>query len=165
MPALAVAAVGYNIVDGYDKWHNQRPTEAVSGPPGEWVEYAAGRLRLRSLAEVDGLTDVAGRPIDLPSTVRVWQAVIEIDAPDDAPLEVCEIRLQDAAGDTYAADPAELAAADVESFYGCLRPFDAPPTGPFTVTATFLTPVVEVSGIRVTVTTELPRYAWLTPPA
>jgi len=32
------------------------------------------------------------------------------------------------------------------------------------VTATFLTPAVPVTGIRVTVASELPRYAWLTPP-
>jgi hypothetical protein len=164
MPPLVVAAVGYNIVDGYDKWHNQRPGEAVSAPAGEWVEYADGRLRLQSLEEVDGLTDHAGRPVELPSAVRVWQAVIDIDAPAEAPLEVCEIRLQDTAGDTYSPNPAELADADIESFYGCLRPFDAPETGPYTVTATFLTPVVEVSGIRVTVGTELPRYVWLTAP-
>jgi hypothetical protein len=164
MPALVVGSVGYNIVDGYDKWQNQTPREAVTASPGEWVEFGGGRLRLRSLEEVDVPTDYLGRPIDLPSAVRVWQAVLDIDAPEDASLEACEVRLQDAAGDTYTANPAELSDADIESFYGCLRPFDAPETGPFTVTATFLTPAVPVTGIRVTVASELPRYAWLTPP-
>ncbi|MBX6750752.1 MAG: hypothetical protein IRY85_13955 [Micromonosporaceae bacterium] len=160
-----MASVGYNIVDGYDKWHNLTPTEAVTGRPGEWVDFADGRLRLQSLTEVEDLTDGTGQPVDLPASVRVWRAVIEIDAPVDASLEACDIELQDVRGDTYAADPDELADADIEPFYGCLRPFDGPETGPFTVTATFITPRVAVKGIRVTVGTELPRYAWLTPPA
>jgi hypothetical protein len=164
LPPLAVGAVGYNIVDGYDKWYKLTPSEAVSAPSGEWVAYADGRLRLRSLTQVDELTDWAGRPIDLPSTVRVWQAVIEVDAPDDARLRACDVLLQDATGDTYQADPAELANADIEPFYRCLRPTDGPETGPYTITATFITPEVPVSGVRVTLGSEFPRYAWLTLP-
>ena len=159
-----MGAVGYNIVDGYEKWAKLTPTQAVSGQPGAWVDFADARLRLRSLEEVDGLTDWTGRPLDLPPTVRVWQAVIEIDAPSGARIEACDVVLQDVTGDTYEADPDELDDADIEPFYGCLRPSSGPATGPYTVTPSFITPAVEVVGVRVTLGTELPRYAWLTPP-
>lgn len=159
-----MASVGPYIIDGYDKWHNLMPTEPVRGVNGQWVEYADGRLRLQSLTELEDLTNRSGRPLALPPTVHVWQAVIEIDAPAETSLGGCDITLRDVAGDTYSADPAELDDADIEPYYGCLRPLDGPETGPFTVTATFVAPTTLVTGVRVILSTELPRYAWLTPP-
>lgn len=164
LPALVVASVGYDIVDGYERWRKFTATEAVSSGPGEWVAYSDGRLRLRSLTEVDSLTDRQGRPVDIPSGVQVWQAVIEIDAPAGTRLRACDdILLEDAAGRTYTADPAELDAADLE-YYDCFPLIDVPEGETYTVTATFVTPGGPVSGVRVVVVSELPRYAWLTPP-
>jgi hypothetical protein len=163
LPLLA-AAVGHDIIDGYDKWHKLLPTESVTGPSGQWVSFGGGRLRLQSVNEIHDLKDYEGKPFPLPSNVDVWQATIEIDAPDDAALLGCQIALQDSAGDTYGENPEELSGADINDF-GCTRPTGAPTTGTYTVVASFVTPATDVSGVRVTVPTELPRYAWLTAPA
>jgi hypothetical protein len=159
---LFVAAVGHDIIGGYDQWRSGQRTVAVSGLNGQWASFAGGRLRLQSLHKIDGVNDYDGKPLPLPSTVAIWQATIDIDAPDDADLTFCDIVLQDANGDTFQANPPELNGADID-LASCLRPFDAPASGTFTTVATFVTATASaIEGVRVTVTSDPNGYVWLT---
>jgi hypothetical protein len=155
--------MGYNLILGYQQWHTG-PTEAASGLDGQWVSLAGGRLRLVSLKEANDLSDLDGKPLTFPSTVHVWQATVEVDASDDAPLAQCTIELQDGAGAVYSASPPELKSAEIGDA-SCSRPFDAPATGTFTTVATYLTSTSVVNGVRVTAVTDPDHYAWLTAPA
>ncbi|GAA1736983.1 hypothetical protein [Luedemannella helvata] len=160
---LFVATIAPDLGDAYDRWFPTGPTERVSGANGQWVSFGGGRLRLVSLQRAVALRTHSGRPVTLPATVQVWQATLEIDAGRDAPLEGCTLFLEDARGRTFSANPNELSDVDVDRVYGCSRPYGGPESGPFTIVAAFVASSAP-SAVRVTLASELPRYAWLTAP-
>jgi len=155
--------MGHDLILGWDQWHVGGPTEVASGQDGQWVPFAGGRLRLLSLDEASELTDFSGNPLTFPSTVDIWQASVDVDAPDDSDLTLCMFELQDDAGAVYSANPSELGDADI-GYASCSRPFDAPEAGSFTVVATFMTSTTHAKGVRVSIATDPDHYAWLTPP-
>ena len=157
---LVGLTIGPDIPDWRTMWKGTDPTEPVTAASGQWLDFGGGRLRLRTLRPVRALTTYDGHPFTLPATLQVWQATIEVDVPnDDVPLGSCEILLADSRGRTYDANPSELRGADLDP-PSCLRPYEGPKTGPFTTVATFVTPGAPPEGVRVTVVSEAPRYAW-----
>ncbi|MFC7484922.1 hypothetical protein ACFQX7_39555 [Luedemannella flava] len=159
---LLVTALGPELPELYRKWHNTKPNERVHVAGGQWASFGGGRIRLISLKRAPALTTYEGRPYTPPVTMQIWQATVEVDVTEDADLEGCDFSVADARGRVFSASPQELNGVDVDRA-SCLRLFDAPKTGPFTVVATFATSALP-QGLRVTVGTELPRYLWLTAP-
>jgi hypothetical protein len=167
LPAL-VAAIGVDLHAAYRHNRTAQPSRPIAPGSDGWVQFAGARMRLAEIAAAD-LQDYRGRPYAPPPAVRVWRAEIVFDgAAAGAALGSCRLLLEDDAGRTFDASPAELRGVRVP-LAGCTRP-SAPATGPsraagteYTTTAHFVTPAAaRPVAVRVLLTRELPRYARLT---
>jgi hypothetical protein len=160
VPAL-VLALWPSGCDGYARYRASRPREPVTASRGGWVTFAGARMRLVELVPAGDLADFGGRPVPLPEGTRAWRARIAFEAPRTAPVAGCRLTLEDTAGRTFEAGPAELQGARIP-FAGC-APEPADGASPaFETVAHFLLPTAaRPAAVRVTVATQLPRYARL----
>jgi hypothetical protein len=123
-------------------------------------------MRLVELAPATGLADFGGHPVALPAGARAWRARIAFDTPQPDALAGCRLTLEDAAGRTFEAGPAELQRARIP-FASCVADraagtAPAPGNQAFETVAHFVLPEsAPPAAVRVTVATKLPRYARL----
>lgn len=161
IPMLAAAGwVHYD--DVHDSYWASRPREPVAADASGWVFFAGARIRLVGLEPATDLRTFGGEPFQPPAGVAAWRATIVLQAPDQEALTGCALLLEDAAGNTYEANPRELDGARVP-FASCTAD-DEPAPPSYETVAYFATPVsAQAAAVRVTVATRLPRYARLTP--
>src|SRR6185369_7590884 len=107
--------------------------------------FAGARLRLAELTPATDLRSFGGRPYTPPASVRVWRAEIVFAGAARDALAGCRLTLEDDAGRTFDASPAELRRLRVP-FASCAPP-PAPAATPsstmpaeYTTMAYFVTP-------------------------
>ncbi|MEN3309505.1 MAG: hypothetical protein V7603_5707 [Micromonosporaceae bacterium] len=165
LPVVLAAALFPSVRDGYDQFWKNRPRVPVTASPGGWVAFAGARMRVLQLTHPDELRTSSGRVVTLPDQVRSWRATIEFATAHPDAIGGCTIALEATGGALYAANPAEL-----DDLYltiaGC-APQDstATPAPTFQVAVYFVLPKSALpAAVRITLRTELPNYARLTPP-
>jgi hypothetical protein len=159
-----VATFAFQIPEMYASYWKSEPREPVSAPGGTGgtVTYAGARMRLASLAPVTDLTTHDRQPFQPPSGTRVWQATIEFEAAGADAIGGCSLYLEDDQGRTYESNPSELSSARV-GYASCLRDIPATPSPTFQTVAYFVLPAsARATAVRITIVTQLPRYARLT---
>jgi hypothetical protein len=152
LPVAVVAALIGPFVDtAYRDLFRSEPRIAIDGPGGAWATFAGGRMRLLKLETVPSFT-VNG--------ARVWHALVGYDA---STLGGCTVVLEDGDGRTFGADPVELSGANLDGDLGCGAPSDGATR--YELSYYFVLPAgARAAALRITVPTETPRYARLTPP-
>jgi hypothetical protein len=158
--AVVAALVGPFVDTAYRQFFETTPRISVDGTGGAWASFAGGRMRLLKLETVDSAT-VSG--------ARVWHALVGYEAPaasasDSPKLGGCRVFLEDGQGRTFSADPVELSSARLDSGLGCSAPSDGQTQ--YEISYYFVLPTgARAAALRITVATETPRYARLTPPS
>ena len=173
LPVAVVAALIGPFVDtAYRDFFQSEPRVPVAGTSGAWVSFAGGRMRLLQLETVVPV-DYGKKPITVTGA-KVWHARVGYDAPaESSKFGGCRVFLEDAEGRTFSADPVELSGADVDSDLGCGAPTlsaSPPPSAgalvQYEISYYFVLPAsARAAALRITVATETPRFARLTPPS
>lgn len=162
VPVLA-ATVALNWGDAYDKYWKSQPREAVTASDDGWVSFAGARMRLAGLGPGNDLTVFGGKPFPAPSGTTVWKARIAFAGAQPDDLAGCAILLEDAAGRTYEASPAELSEARGAGFVSCTPSIEDEDRTEYERAAYFITPAgTRPSAVRITLRTQTPRFARLT---
>jgi hypothetical protein len=176
MLALTVAP----YLQTYDTFLRNQERRPVLPGAEHWVTFSGTRMRLVELSEESTLPTYDGKTTPAPPGLRVVKAVLEFDGiPDDQSMWACRLFLESTAGERYGEKPTELTSVDTVSLPdgGCV-PDDSPapvPSGsaapsplPSGVRAQWRTvcyfalPLTAYpSAVRVSIASELPRYALL----
>jgi hypothetical protein len=167
LPVLIIALLGLNLRDGYEYYQRSQALEPQSAASTDgWVDFSGARLRLADFAPAD--LDSGGKPIVVPSGIKVWRAVIEFRATDPTALRGCQILLEDDQERLYGVRPAELNKARIP-FPGCTPDTSGAAGTAAGASDTYLTEAFFVApngarpvALRVTIATKLPRYVRLT---
>jgi hypothetical protein len=165
LPVVLAAALFPPVRDGWDNFWKGQPKVPVTGSAGGWVDFASARMRVVHLSHPDELRTSSGRVVTLPDQVRAWRATIGFSTTNLDAIGGCTITLEATDGARYAANPAEL--SDLYLTFASCSPQDsaASPAPTFQVTAYFVLPrSTQPAAVRITVPTQLPRYARLLPP-
>jgi hypothetical protein len=176
LPASAVVAVPAYL-ESYDSFLRNQPRVPVAPRAGadHWVTFSTARMRLEQLSEESTLPTYDDKTVAAPSGMRVVKAVLDFDGIVGQ-LGGCRLFLESTTGEQYAEKPVELTSVDRVSLPegGCApedppfgstpspspRPSDAP--SQWKTVCYFVMPLSAYpSGVRVTLTTEQPRYALL----
>jgi hypothetical protein len=161
-PVVALA-LALPVHDAYDQFWNTAPRTPVTGAAGGWVTFDGADLRLVGLAPDTDPTDELGTPFPVPSGVTIWRASISFRNAGPTSLLGCDLRLVDPTGTTYEANPDELTDLGVD-FATCSPDSTGKPPATWTTVVYFVAPsTAHPDAVRVTVDTQLPRYALLTP--
>jgi hypothetical protein len=165
LPVVLAGALYSPVKDGYDQFWGNRPRIPVTTSPGGWVDYAGGRIRVVQLARPNELRTSNGRVVTLPDQVVAWRATIEFSMPKTDAIGGCTITLEAGNGAQYAANPPELDDLFL-NIATCTPDLDATPAPTYQVVVYFVLPrSVSPAAVRVAVSTQLPRYTRLIPPA
>jgi hypothetical protein len=179
VPAMvAVTATAY--LQTYDTFLRTQEREAVTPGTQHWVSYAGLRMRLVELSEETTLPTYDDKTTPAPPGLRVVKAVLEFDGiPDDQVVWACRLFLESTAGERYSEKPTELTSVDTVSLPdgGCVpddNPSPAPSGSPtpspvssgvraqWRTVCYFALPLTAYpSAVRVSIASELPRYALL----
>jgi hypothetical protein len=164
LPVVLVAAMVPFASDAYEQFWTSQPRTPVAGTPGGWVAYGGARIRIVDLVAVADPRTSSGRPVLLPAQVRAWRVRLEFTTARPESIGGCSISLEASNGARYAANPAEL--SDLLLFTLCTPDSSlATPPPVYQVVAYFVLPAgVRPSAVRITVPTQLPRFARLAPP-
>jgi len=121
-------------------------------------------VRVIELAVVENQQELKRlRPFDapgLPASVKVWRLILSVEAPAGSFVGQCAIRLNDAAGRSYAMGPSELSGeGSLHSGKDGCYPDDKEQPSPFTATTFFLLPAeTRPSAIVIAWESRLPRF-------
>jgi hypothetical protein len=160
VPVLA-AIVALQWGDVYDRYWGTEARDPVTAGPDGWVSFAGARIRLADLGPGTDLKTYGGEPFRPPAGTAVWRATVSFAAPRPDRLNGCAIRLTDSAGRVYQANPSDLEGART-GFVSCTPSTSDEGSTEYDVTAYFLTPdESRPSAVRITVSTQYPRYALL----
>jgi hypothetical protein len=167
LPALA-AAIGPGVREGYRHHRDAQPSAPIGAGADGWVVFAGAHMRLAEITPATELRDYRGRRYTPPSSLRVWRAEIVFDGTAREALAICRLLLEDAAGRTFDAGPAELRGLRIP-LPGC-TPQPAGPDAPsrsnradYATMAYFVTPAsARPVAVRVMLTSLWPSYARLT---
>jgi hypothetical protein len=162
LPALALAIVR-QLPDAYDEYWKSQPRKPIGAAAGQWVSFAGARMRLTELAEAKDVVDYDRHPFTVGHGVRIWRARLAFDTPDPDAIGGCRIQAEDGTGRTFDTNPSELSGAHIP-YAGCSPDTDKSPGPAFETVAYFVLPAgASPVAVRVTLLTQLPRYARLTP--
>jgi len=163
IPAL-VAASAVDVGDAYHRLWKSQPRRPVTPSADGWVSFAGGRVRLGELAPATDLGDRDGGSFAAPAGVRVWRAEIVFDTGARDAFDGCRLLLEDAAGRTFDAGPAELRGARIP-YASCVAPRTPPPAAgstTFQTMAYFALPAsARPVAVRLMLLKQLPAYARL----
>lgn len=179
VPAMGAVTVA-PYLQTYDSFLRSGEREAVTPGAQHWVTYADTRMRLVEMSEETTLPTYDGKTVPAPPGLRVVKAVLEFDGiPDDQSMWACRLFLESTAGERYGEKPTELTSVETVSLPdgGCV-PDDRPAPGPsgspapkplpsgvrgqWRTVSYFALPLTAYpSGVRVSIASELPRYALL----
>jgi hypothetical protein len=160
IPVLA-ATIGLNVGDVYDTYWKGKPREPVKPGADGWVSFGGARMRLADLAPAADLQTFGGKAFTPPGGSAVWKATLAFDTAKPDSIGGCDIELEDSSGRTFGANPSELTSTEA-GFASCLPDFGAAKTAKYQTVAYFVTPSsARPSAIRITLRTQLPRYARL----
>jgi hypothetical protein len=162
LPLLA-GLFAFNADITYDRNYRQQTKEPVPvDGTGRAVldDYA---VRVMELAPVENELEIDqlmgfGQSAP-PSTVKIWRALVAIDAPrtDESTVFSCKSWLEDAAGRRYGMNPTEVGHAP-HAFGGCSPDNEEQPV-PYTTTVVFLLPAeTRPTALVLTWLDRLPRY-------
>ena len=176
IPAMAAITVAPYLQTKDSFLRNQeRQPVAPTSHEDHWVTFASARMRLVELSEETTLPTYDDKTVAAPSGMRTVKAVLEFDGLV-GDLGGCRLFLESTAGERYSEKPVELTSVDSVSLPdgGCAPedpPFGATPAPsprPSDARSTWRTVCYFVmpldaypSAVRVTLVTELPRYALL----
>jgi hypothetical protein len=163
VPAL-IAAAAVDLGDAYHRFWRSQPRRPVTPAADGWVSFAGGRVRLGELAPATDLRARDGGAFEPPAGVRVWRAEIVVDASARDAFDGCRLLLEDDAGRTFDAGPAELRAARIPTA-SCTAPRTPLPASgqtTFQTMATFALPAsARPVAVRLILIKQLPAYARL----
>ena len=163
LPAL-VAASAIDLGDAYHRFWRSQPRRPLTPAADGWVSFAGGRVRLGELAPATDLRERAGGAVDPRRGVRGGRAVVVFAAGARDTFEGCRLLLEDDAGRTFDAGPAELRAARVPT-PSCVAPRTPPPASgqtTFQTMAYFALPAAaRPVAVRLMLLEQLPAYARL----
>ena len=117
-------------------------------------DYAVRVVEVAQIDNSDEIRELLGttKP-PLPTTVKVWRAILSFAGPDDM-SGLCEVELLDGQGRAYTSGPSELALGG----FACTPDDDEQPS-PFLTTGYFLLPAESrPTAVRVMWEPRLPRY-------
>jgi hypothetical protein len=184
VPAMAAVSVA-PYLQTYDTFLAHQERQPVLPGAEHWVSFSDARMRLVELSEESTLPTYDDRTTPAPAGLRVVRAVIEFDGvPENPGLQGCRLFLESTAGEQYSEKPTELTSVDTVSLpHGGCTPetdFSAPTASPSPGASSKPTPIPSgargtwrtvcyfampltayPSGVRVSIATELPRYALL----
>lgn len=178
VPAMGVVAVA-PYLQTYDSFLRLQEREPVVPGAQHWVDFHGARMRLVELSQESTLPTYDDKTTAAPSGLRVVRAVLEFDGvPDDIGLGGCRLFLESTTGERYGEKPTELTSVDSVSLPdgGCTpeTEYSAPSASPapsplpsgargtWRTVCYFAMPLTAYpSAVRVTIATELPRYALL----
>jgi hypothetical protein len=161
LPVVLTASLFTGMREMYEAFWSSQPRVPVTAEAGGWVGLGGARMRLVELAETGRPPDQPGWPASLPAGVRSWRATLEF-AGNSEDLAGCTIELETSGGAIYAADPAELGRI---GFAICTPEDNASAATMRRLTVYFLVSAsTQPVAVRVTVVTQLPRYARLPSP-
>jgi hypothetical protein len=183
VPAMSAVAVPAYLTIGKQSldYHEH---EAVTPGAGHWVEFSDTRMRLVELADEKVLPTYDDKTTPAPSGLRVVRVVLEFDgSPENLGLQACRLFLESTAGERYSEKPTELTNVDKVSLPdgGCTpedtrfdtrspapgaspkpSPIPSGARGTWRTVCYFAMPLTAYpSGVRVSIASELPRYAVL----
>lgn len=179
VPAMgAVTAAPY--LQTFDSFLRGQEREAVTPGAEHWVTYAGTRMRLVEMSQERTLPTYNGKTVPAPPGLRIMKAVLEFDGvPDDQSMWACRLFLESTDGERFGEKPTELTSVDTVSLPdgGCVpenNPVPAPSGSPapsplpsgvraqWRTVCYFAMPLTAYPiGVRVSIVSELPRYALL----
>lgn len=186
VPAMAAVSVApyLQVYDSFLARQERQPVVPEAGA-GRWVTFSDTRMRLVELSDESTLPTYDDRTTPAPSGFRVVKAVLEFDGvPDNQGLQACRLFLESTAGERYSEKPTELTSVDTVSLPdgGCTpetdysiptasaspgaspkpSPIPSGARGTWRTVCYFAMPLTAYpSGVRVSIASELPRYALL----
>jgi hypothetical protein len=163
VPPLLAGLFAFNADAFYGRNYRAQPKEPV---PVDGTGRAAlddYAVRIMELAPVENELEIDqlmgfGQSAP-PSSVKIWRAMLAIDAPRDDTSTVfsCESWLEDAAGRRYGVNPTEIGHAP--HVFGACNPDNEDQPTPYTTTMVFLLPAeTRPTSLVLTWLDRLPRY-------
>lgn len=175
VPAMAAVTVA-PYLNTYDTFLKLQERTPVLPSAEHWVTFSDARMRLVELSDESTLPTYDDKTTPAPPGLRVVKAVLEFDgSPENKGLQGCRLFLESTAGERYSEKPVELTNVDLVSLPdgGCTPETEFTPTPKPNPTPSdarrtwrtvcyFAMPLTAYpSAVRVSIATELPRYAVL----
>jgi hypothetical protein len=175
VPAMAAVTVA-PYLNTYDNFLARQERTPVLPGAEHWVSFSSSRMRLVELSEETTLPTYDDKTTPAPPGLRVVRAVLEFDgSPLNSGLLGCRLFVESTTGERYSEKPTELTNVDLvslpdggctpESEYTPSPKPDPTPSGARRTWRTvcyFAMPLTAYpSAVRVSIATELPRYALL----
>jgi hypothetical protein len=160
---LAAGLFATNVSTAYQRNYSGQAKEPVPVDGTGLAVLDDYRVRVMEFAPVDNELEIdklVGFGQDAPpGNVRIWRAMVSIDAPrdDNSTINLCDSWLEDEAGRRYAKNPSEL--RGVPHVFGACSPDIEDQPSPYTTTLIYLLPAeARPASVVLTWVDRLPRY-------
>jgi hypothetical protein len=158
---LAAGMFSTNASAIYEGNYSAQPKQPVPVDGTGLAQLGDYRVRVMSFAPVENEIEISkligfGQD-EPPANVRIWRALVSIDAPNDSTVSECKTWIEDASGRRYGQNPSEL--RGVPHVFGACTADDDKQPSPYTTTLIFLLPAEgRPASLVLTWLDRLPRY-------